>query len=164
MLSSSTKPDRSETAGFSAICLTVDSVRFGSREADWRNNFNGLPPGMTLANYSTQVVKKLQMLDFAGRQCNTASETGHGIVDQPLSLAGPLSNHRQGCSRPTERHPPPPGYLGEAVGSLKTTTHPPNRSVGNTWNGGADQLVGGDGLYILGCLFSNRTRGRGPKR
>ncbi|CAN0471282.1 unnamed protein product, partial [Laminaria digitata] len=46
---------RAEAAGFTAICLTVDSVRFGSREADWRNNFNGLPPGMTLANYPTQV-------------------------------------------------------------------------------------------------------------
>ncbi|CAN0202984.1 unnamed protein product, partial [Hapterophycus canaliculatus] len=45
---------RSEKAGYTAICLTVDSVRFGSREADWRNNFNGLPPGMTLANYPTR--------------------------------------------------------------------------------------------------------------
>ncbi|CAN0053827.1 unnamed protein product [Ectocarpus sp. 12 AP-2014] len=45
---------RSEKAGYTAICLTVDSVRFGSREADWRNNFNGLPPGVTLANYPTQ--------------------------------------------------------------------------------------------------------------
>lgn len=47
--------NRSERAGYSAVCLTVDSVRFGSREADWRNNFNGLPPGVTLANYPTQV-------------------------------------------------------------------------------------------------------------
>eukprot|EP00903_Cladosiphon_okamuranus_P013724 g12777.t4 len=45
---------RSERAGYSAVCLTVDSVRFGSREADWRNNFNGLPAGLTLANYPTQ--------------------------------------------------------------------------------------------------------------
>ncbi|CAM9181470.1 unnamed protein product [Discosporangium mesarthrocarpum] len=44
---------RAEAAGYSAICLTVDSVRFGSREADWRNNFNGLPDGLTLANYPT---------------------------------------------------------------------------------------------------------------
>lgn len=55
------KLDRAEAAGFSAICLTVDSVRFGSREADWRNNFNGLPPGMTLANYPTEVGKKNNM-------------------------------------------------------------------------------------------------------
>lgn len=47
--------NRAEAAGYTAICLTVDSVRFGSREADWRNNFNGLPPGVTLANYPTQV-------------------------------------------------------------------------------------------------------------
>ncbi|CAM9541877.1 unnamed protein product [Pylaiella littoralis] len=45
---------RAERAGYSAVCLTVDSVRFGSREADWRNNFNGLPAGVTLANYPTQ--------------------------------------------------------------------------------------------------------------
>ncbi|CAM9336962.1 unnamed protein product [Choristocarpus tenellus] len=45
---------RVEAAGYSAVCLTVDSVRFGSREADWRNNFSGLPDGLTLANYPTQ--------------------------------------------------------------------------------------------------------------
>eukprot|EP00904_Undaria_pinnatifida_P004168 jgi/Undpi1/13752/HiC_scaffold_9.g03405.m1 len=56
---------RAEAAGFSAICLTVDSVRFGSREADWRNNFNGLPPGMTLANYPTEVGKKNNMATWA---------------------------------------------------------------------------------------------------
>ena len=43
---------RAIAAGYTAIVVTVDSVIFGSREADARNNFIGLPPGMTLANYA----------------------------------------------------------------------------------------------------------------
>uniref|UniRef100_A0A7S2V2J3 FMN hydroxy acid dehydrogenase domain-containing protein n=1 Tax=Fibrocapsa japonica TaxID=94617 RepID=A0A7S2V2J3_9STRA len=42
---------RAVKAGYKAIILTVDSVRFGSREADWRNEFSGLPPGFSLPNY-----------------------------------------------------------------------------------------------------------------
>ncbi|CAN0349997.1 unnamed protein product [Ascophyllum nodosum] len=45
---------RAEVAGYNAICVTVDSVRFGSREADWRNGFIGLPPGLTLPNYPSK--------------------------------------------------------------------------------------------------------------
>jgi len=45
---------RAEKAGYSAIILTVDSVRFGFREADARNGFKGMPEGYTLANYPTQ--------------------------------------------------------------------------------------------------------------
>ncbi len=41
------------TAGYQAIILTVDSSRFGYREADWRNGFSGLPAGLSLANYPT---------------------------------------------------------------------------------------------------------------
>ncbi|CAM9904260.1 unnamed protein product, partial [Phaeothamnion confervicola] len=44
---------RAEAARYAAIVLTVDSARFGTREADWRNSFNGLPAGLSLANYPT---------------------------------------------------------------------------------------------------------------
>jgi (S)-2-hydroxy-acid oxidase len=38
-------------AGYHGIIVTVDSVRFGYREADARNGFNALPPPHRLVNY-----------------------------------------------------------------------------------------------------------------
>lgn len=42
---------RAVNAGYQGIFLTVDSVRFGYREADVRNGFNALPPPHRLVNY-----------------------------------------------------------------------------------------------------------------
>lgn len=42
---------RAIRAGYQGILLTVDSVRFGYREADARNGFNALPPPHRLVNY-----------------------------------------------------------------------------------------------------------------
>jgi isopentenyl diphosphate isomerase/L-lactate dehydrogenase-like FMN-dependent dehydrogenase len=42
---------RAVNAGYQGIFLTVDSVRFGYREADSRNGFNALPPPHRLVNY-----------------------------------------------------------------------------------------------------------------
>lgn len=42
---------RAIQAGYKGIFLTVDSVRFGYREADARNGFNALPPPHRLVNY-----------------------------------------------------------------------------------------------------------------
>jgi (S)-2-hydroxy-acid oxidase len=42
---------RAKRAGYKGIFLTVDSVRFGHREADARNNFTALPPPHRLVNY-----------------------------------------------------------------------------------------------------------------
>ena len=42
---------RAVQSGYQGIFLTVDSVRFGYREADARNGFNALPPPHRLVNY-----------------------------------------------------------------------------------------------------------------
>lgn len=42
---------RAVDAGYKGIFITVDSVRFGYREADARNGFSALPPPHRLANY-----------------------------------------------------------------------------------------------------------------
>ncbi len=42
---------RAIKAGYQGIFITVDSVRFGFREADARNKFNALPPPHRLVNY-----------------------------------------------------------------------------------------------------------------
>lgn len=43
--------NRAVRTGSRGVYLTIDSVRFGFREADARNGFSGLPQGLTLANY-----------------------------------------------------------------------------------------------------------------
>lgn len=43
--------ERAKRAGCQGIFLTVDSVRFGYREADARNGFDALPPPHRLVNY-----------------------------------------------------------------------------------------------------------------
>ena len=42
---------RAVRSGYKGILLTVDSVRFGYREADARNGWNALPPPHRLVNY-----------------------------------------------------------------------------------------------------------------
>lgn len=42
---------RAQKCGYKGIFLTVDSVRFGFREADARNGWNALPPPHRLVNY-----------------------------------------------------------------------------------------------------------------
>jgi len=42
---------RAVMAGYKGIFLTVDSVRFGFREADARNGWSSLPPPHRLVNY-----------------------------------------------------------------------------------------------------------------
>ena len=42
---------RAVALAYRGVFLTVDSVRFGFREVDARNNFCALPPPLTLANY-----------------------------------------------------------------------------------------------------------------
>jgi len=46
---------RAVNAGYKGIFLTVDSVRFGYREADARNGFNSLPAPHRLVNYDGEL-------------------------------------------------------------------------------------------------------------
>lgn len=48
---------RAIEAGYKGIFVTVDSVRFGYREADARNGFNALPPPHRLVNYDDEPQK-----------------------------------------------------------------------------------------------------------
>lgn len=49
---------RAANAGYQGVFLTVDSVRFGYREADARNGWNALPPPHRLVNYDEEVASK----------------------------------------------------------------------------------------------------------
>ncbi|KAL3902320.1 MAG: hypothetical protein SGARI_005896 [Bacillariaceae sp.] len=48
---------RAINTGYQGIFLTVDSVRFGYREADARNGFNALPPPHRLVNYDAAAIE-----------------------------------------------------------------------------------------------------------
>lgn len=49
---------RAKKAGYKGIFLTVDSVRFGYREADARNGWNALPEPHRLVNYDEEIAHK----------------------------------------------------------------------------------------------------------
>jgi 4-hydroxymandelate oxidase len=49
---------RAEAAGYTALCLTVDTPVLGRRERDVRNQFT-LPPGLELANFSASALAGL---------------------------------------------------------------------------------------------------------
>ena len=51
---------RAANAGYKGIFLTVDSVRFGFREADARNGWNALPEPHRLVNYDEEIKHKQQ--------------------------------------------------------------------------------------------------------
>lgn len=51
---------RAADAGYKGIFLTVDSVRFGFREADARNGWNALPEPHRLVNYDEEISNKQQ--------------------------------------------------------------------------------------------------------
>mmetsp|Transcript_50824 Transcript_50824/g.122532 ORF Transcript_50824/g.122532 Transcript_50824/m.122532 type:complete len:366 (+) Transcript_50824:95-1192(+) len=68
---------RAIRAGYKGIFLTVDSVRFGYREADARNGFNALPPPHRLVNYDN---------DYGGHVQNQRNER-----DKTLMLDGEIT-------------------------------------------------------------------------
>nr|XP_045625389.1 hydroxyacid oxidase 1-like isoform X2 [Procambarus clarkii] len=70
---------RAETAGFSALVLTVDAPQFGLRRADIRNKFT-LPPHLKMANFETD--------DDKSNLVNT-SAGGSGINEYVKSLFDP---------------------------------------------------------------------------
>lgn len=57
---------RAANAGYQGIFLTVDSVRFGFREADARNGFDALPPPHRLVNYDNYKDGNEQQLNVGG--------------------------------------------------------------------------------------------------
>ncbi|CAN8325109.1 unnamed protein product [Cochlearia groenlandica] len=70
---------RAEEAGFKAIALTVDTPRFGRREADIKNKF-ALPLGLTLKNFEGLDLGEYNKSNDSGLALYAASQ-----VDQSLS-------------------------------------------------------------------------------
>ncbi|KAJ4912576.1 Peroxisomal (S)-2-hydroxy-acid oxidase GLO5 [Raphanus sativus] len=71
--------ERAEEAGFKAIALTVDTPRFGRREADIKNRFT-LRRGLTLKNFEGLNLGKIDKTDDSWLVSYAASQ-----VDQSLS-------------------------------------------------------------------------------
>lgn len=76
---------RAKKAGYKGVFLTVDSVRFGYREADARNGFNALPPPHRLVNYD-EVPSGTSSSAFAGSLDRTYNGKAHKSWDQNSEL------------------------------------------------------------------------------
>ena len=70
---------RAKDNGYKGIFLTVDSVRFGFREADARNKWNALPPPHRLVNYDEEQDKD------SGKQW-LAPDAHHATPEKSKSL------------------------------------------------------------------------------
>src|SRR5262249_53425297 len=68
---------RAESAGYGALCLTVDVPRFGRRERDLRNGFS-LPRGGALQNLDKDRMPKVE-------QGATSAQRADSILDASLT-------------------------------------------------------------------------------
>jgi len=79
--------ERAVAARYQGIFLTVDSVRFGFREADARNGFDALPPPHRLVNYDDpQQQQKLPGKSVRGSLEETYNSRQHKSWDQNSEL------------------------------------------------------------------------------
>jgi (S)-2-hydroxy-acid oxidase len=74
---------RAKNAGYNGIFLTVDSPRFGYREADARNGFNALPPPHRLENYEGNNLD----LTYNGKEHAAWDQNTEQMFDQALTWA-----------------------------------------------------------------------------
>ena len=70
---------RAVRAGYKGIFLTVDSVRFGYREADARNGFNALPPPHRLVNYDDDGVSPSPNVPGTAESSPSSTSTSVGL-------------------------------------------------------------------------------------
>jgi len=76
---------RAAGAGYGAIVVTVDSVVLGSREADSRNGFRGLPSDLSLVNY--QPYARDHVSHFDDRVESAWDQNTEKLFDRRLSWA-----------------------------------------------------------------------------
>jgi isopentenyl diphosphate isomerase/L-lactate dehydrogenase-like FMN-dependent dehydrogenase len=110
---------RAVRAGYKGIFLTVDSVRFGYREADARNGFNALPPPHRLVNYdddnddngglkerqvqqqssSSSLSSSSQLLEqtYNGKKASAWDQNSEQMFEQNLSWADVRWLKQEGC-------------------------------------------------------------------
>ena len=84
---------RAVRAGYKGIFLTVDSVRFGYREADARNGWNALPPPHRLVNYDDDDEREIDVLLEENDQRRSKSpmvttDVSNDVIDKSKIYAG----------------------------------------------------------------------------
>ena len=72
-------------AGYQGIFVTVDSVRFGYREADARNNFNALPPPHRLVNYDDSSQERRLDEIYNSGQAKAWDQNSEQMFDQNVT-------------------------------------------------------------------------------
>lgn len=86
---------RAKKAGYKGIFLTVDSVKFGYREADDRNNFNSLPSPHRLANYDESRAAFDQT--YNAKQNNAWDQNTEQLFEQNVSWDDVRWLKEKGC-------------------------------------------------------------------
>lgn len=75
---------RAIKAGYEGIFLTVDSIKFGYREADARNGFDALPKPHRLANYDEQKTLNASQV-YNGREEKSWDQNSEQLFDGNVS-------------------------------------------------------------------------------
>lgn len=87
---------RARASGYRGIFLTVDSVRFGYREADARNGFNALPPPHRLVNYDEGQLSELDQAYNAKTQ-KAWDQNTEQMFEQNVTWADVRWLKQKGC-------------------------------------------------------------------
>lgn len=87
---------RAVKEGYQGIFLTVDSVRFGYREADARNGFNALPPPHRLVNYDEGSKSKLDQA-YNSKSQKAWDQNTEQLFEQNMTWDDVRWLKREGC-------------------------------------------------------------------
>mmetsp|Transcript_21948 Transcript_21948/g.36302 ORF Transcript_21948/g.36302 Transcript_21948/m.36302 type:complete len:383 (-) Transcript_21948:1258-2406(-) len=88
---------RAAKAGYQGIFLTVDSVRFGYREADARNGFNALPPPHRLVNYDEGSAKSNLDQAYNGKSQKAWDQNTEQLFEQNVTWDDVRWLKQEGC-------------------------------------------------------------------
>jgi (S)-2-hydroxy-acid oxidase len=87
---------RAVKVGYKGIFLTVDSIRFGYREADARNGFTALPPPHRLVNYDENEESKLSDTYNGGAE-QAWDQNSEQMFDNDVSWSDVAWLKKNGC-------------------------------------------------------------------
>lgn len=88
---------RAVDAGYKGVFLTVDSVRFGYREADVRNGWDSLPPPHRLRNYDEKGSESTLTNTYNGRRRKSWDQNSEQMFEQNVTWDDVRWLKKNGC-------------------------------------------------------------------
>jgi isopentenyl diphosphate isomerase/L-lactate dehydrogenase-like FMN-dependent dehydrogenase len=96
---------RAVKAGYKGIFVTVDSVRFGSREADARNGGDSRPPPHRLVNYDELGEESSLAGTYNGKEHKSWDQNSEQMWEQNVTWDDIRWLKREGCRNPDGDEP-----------------------------------------------------------